>query len=68
MEPMTREEMYDLHGHLHNLWSKAVGTPDYNKKQWGRMEELISKAIGTMLGKECSNGGYLPLIMPRPKS
>jgi hypothetical protein len=67
MDNMNREEMYELHGLLHILWSKAVGTSDYNKKQWGRMEELISKSICTMLGKECSTGGYLRLIAPEGK-
>lgn len=28
---------------LHRLWTKAVGTPDYNKEEWRQMESCILK-------------------------
>lgn len=28
---------------LHKLWSKAVGTPDYNKREWIELELLIER-------------------------
>ncbi len=30
---------------LHRLWTKAVGTPDYDKDEWHKMEALVRKAI-----------------------
>lgn len=30
---------------FHRLWGKAVGTTDYNKKQWCKMEEFVNKGI-----------------------
>jgi hypothetical protein len=30
-----------VHYTLHRLWSKAVGTEDYVKKEWGDFDELI---------------------------
>ncbi len=57
--------MYELHGLLHTLWSKSVGTPDYNKREWGRLEALIGNAICTMLEPEAAKGGYMPLITPK---
>lgn len=32
---------------LHTLWSKAVGTPDYDKSQWKALEAKFHKAIAT---------------------
>lgn len=61
---MTRLEMYELHGLLHRLWSRA-GTIAYDKQEWKRLEELIGKAIRTMLGPEADRVGYLNLIDPR---
>jgi hypothetical protein len=29
---------------LHNLWTKAVGQPNYNKREWAEFEAVISKA------------------------
>jgi hypothetical protein len=61
---MTKEEMYEMHGLLHRLWSKSKG-PEYNKKEWGRLEELIGRAICTILGPEAARGGYMNLISPK---
>lgn len=61
MTPMTRAEMYELHGLLHRLWSKS-GTTDYDKKEWMRIEELIGMALCTMLGPEAERVGYMSLI------
>lgn len=60
---MTNEEMYELHGLLHRLWSKA-GTTAYDKKEWGRLEALIGEAICTMLGPEAARDGYMTKITP----
>lgn len=30
---------------LHNLWTKAVGTKDYNKRHWGEFESQIEKLM-----------------------
>lgn len=30
---------------LHILWTKAVGTQDYNKRQWGEFEVQIEKLM-----------------------
>lgn len=61
---MTRDEMYEMHGLLHQLWSKS-GTVAYDKKEWIKFEELIAKSINMMLGPEAEQVGYLRLIMPR---
>jgi hypothetical protein len=63
MTTMTREEMYEMHGLLHRLWSKS-GTVAYDKKEWGRLEALVGRAICTMLGPEAERVGYMNLITP----
>lgn len=30
-----------LHGLFHKLWTKAVGTEDYNKPEWMELEKKI---------------------------
>lgn len=30
---------------LHELWTKAVGTPGYDKKRWGEFESQIEKLM-----------------------
>ena len=30
---------------LHNLWTKAVGTKDYNKREWGEFEVQVEKLM-----------------------
>ena len=62
---IDRNGMYELHGLVHRLWSKAVGTPDYDKEQWKRMEELVGKAFRTMLGPESDQLGYMAMITPK---
>jgi hypothetical protein len=37
--PETLEER--KHRILHILWTKAVGTPDYDKSQWRELETLL---------------------------
>lgn len=33
---------------FHALWSKAVGTPDYDKEQWMRLDSEIANANRTL--------------------
>lgn len=33
--------MKDADAMFHKLWTKAVGTQDYNKKEWMELERLI---------------------------
>lgn len=40
----TREIIKELHEILHTLWTKAVGTENYDKKEWGRFDQLIQVA------------------------
>lgn len=65
---LDRNGMYELHGLVHQLWSKAVGTSDYDKAEWKRMEELVGKAFRTILGSECDRLGYMAMITPDPIS
>jgi hypothetical protein len=62
---LGNDGMYELHGLLHHLWSKAVGTQDYNKQEWKRLEELVGKAFRTILGPEADRAGYMALISPK---
>lgn len=36
----------EIHILFHTLWSKAVGTKDYDKQQWKRFEILIDNSSG----------------------
>ena len=65
---LDKDGMYELHGLLHTLWSKAVGTQDYDKEQWKRLEELHGKAYRTILGPEVDRVGYMALISPKAAS
>lgn len=49
----TQEEQdtWDL---FHRLWSKAVGTQEYNKEEWKKLEAKISNLM--LKGKEKVNG------------
>ena len=57
---------------LHRLWTKAVGTPDYDKKEWQRFESHVEEMEGT--GTVCAVAGcthegsiaslMLPTTMP----
>lgn len=29
---------------FYRLWTKAVGTPDYDKEEWKRLEKILQKA------------------------
>lgn len=31
----------ETHAIFHKLWTKAVGTPEYNKKEWMELEQEI---------------------------
>jgi hypothetical protein len=33
----------ELHRLLHTLWTKAVGTPTYNKKEWQELEAWLKR-------------------------
>jgi hypothetical protein len=39
------ETKHPIHGLFHTLWSKAVGTPEYNKREWQRLEQLILELL-----------------------
>jgi hypothetical protein len=44
----------ELHQLIHRLWTRAVGTPEYNKKDWLLLEaELtsLSRATGQNLNR-----------------
>ncbi len=52
------ESFRDVHELLHRLWSRAVGTPEYNKKDWLRFENMLTE-VWRATGR--------PLILePRP--
>jgi len=38
----------EIHHLLHTLWTKAVGTADYDKEQWKRMSAFIEGHIQPM--------------------
>jgi hypothetical protein len=40
--PMTPEEK-EIYHLYHVLWTKAVGTQDYDKKEWKKLGELLEK-------------------------
>jgi len=40
---MHTQEQQELHRAFLVLWDKAVGTTDYNKAEWKRLDELIQK-------------------------
>jgi hypothetical protein len=37
----TNPKYREIHKLLHTLWTKAVGSETYNKKEWNRLDELI---------------------------
>lgn len=65
---LDKDGMYELHGLIHKLWSKAAGTEKYDKEEWKRLEELVGKAFRTMLGSEVDRVGYMALIAPRERT
>ena len=55
-EPGTRVNVYPdnrtteekaAHQLLHALWTKAVGTPGYDKREWAAFEDSLFKATGS---------------------
>jgi hypothetical protein len=38
---MSPEGWKRLHGIFHTLWTKAVGTPGYSKREWQELEAII---------------------------
>lgn len=42
----------DARALFHRLWTKAVGTPDYDKKEWALLEEMFIKALAGVAQKE----------------
>ena len=34
---------------FHRLWSKSVGTPDYDKREWMQLEALVDDLIRSNL-------------------
>jgi hypothetical protein len=40
--PLASEMTFaELHQLLHRLWTKAVGTMDYDKAEWKRLEKMV---------------------------
>lgn len=62
---LDKDGMYEMHGLLHRLWSKAVGPAGYDKEEWKRLEELVEKAFRTILGPDADKMGYMALITPK---
>lgn len=40
----TRSKNYSVHLLFHQLWTKAVGTPEYVKQEWRSLEETLLEA------------------------
>jgi len=38
---MTNEKAREIDGLFHKLWTKAVGTKDYDKKEWKLLEDHL---------------------------
>lgn len=64
MADLTDQELYEAHLLLHRLWSASVGTSEYEKSAWVRLEYLLGKLIEKQTGDEQS-GGWLAKIQNR---
>jgi hypothetical protein len=40
---VTQKEKKDTYTLLHTLWTKAVGTEGYNKKEWQKLNVILSQ-------------------------
>ncbi len=40
-----------VHAALHLLWTKAVGTPGYDKKEWQKLEAAINHLACNGIGR-----------------
>jgi hypothetical protein len=50
---------------LHRLWRKAVGTPDYDKTEWMRLEALVvSSLLDTADAGPLESDKHVPIILP----
>ncbi len=47
----------ELHHLIHRLWTRAVGTPNYNKKDWLLLEAELTTLCRT-------NGQNISLMVP----
>lgn len=52
---LTKDEAEELWSTLHKLWSAAVGTPNYDKRTWGRLESFIINYIETSGHDTCKS-------------
>lgn len=41
----TNAKYKEVHRLFHNLWTKSVGTHDYVKKDWNRLDVLIFQTL-----------------------
>lgn len=63
--------MDDLMRKFHAIWSLAVGTPGYDKKEWMRLQALLEGDDPRVLKAECYDCGLpyqnfgLDLLVPR---
>jgi hypothetical protein len=58
----------ELHEVLHTLWTKAVGTVDYNKTEWLRLETLVEQqrrklreTLEQLITLQKTSGSHRPL-------
>ena len=42
-EDLLKDKKLSNHSLLHTLWTKAVGTKDYNKQEWKELESRLIK-------------------------
>lgn len=40
---VTQKEKKDNCALLHTLWTKAVGTEGYNKKEWQKLSQILAQ-------------------------
>jgi hypothetical protein len=61
---VTDEEMYEIHVLFHKLWTAQVHADGYNKRDWGRLEELMTKLVNIPAGT-VKGGGWLAKVQQR---
>ena len=54
---MTHSEVLELTALFHSVWGKAHDAPEYDKREWGKLQRLLDKAMCEATG--CGCGAYL---------
>jgi hypothetical protein len=49
---VTKPEKEQIREKLHRLWTKAVGTPDYDKKEWQALEVVVMDLVARLTKEE----------------